>query len=1116
MKPLDLRLLRLVPEVRPALVGLALAAVVHGLAGIGVAICVAALVVTVVQPDRTDQLVGGLTPGTVTGWLVTVFVLRAVASGATEVLAARAGALVSIRVRSAYLRALYATPVKDRSPVDESEVLASSGAGAIEPYVARFLPTFVAAAVVPPAAIVTMLVIDWRAGLVPVLTVPLLPLFAALIGASTAEATQRRWSTLTALSGHFVDVMKGLPTLVTYGRAERQTATIRRVSHDHRRASVETLRLAFLSSAALELLATISVAIVAVLVGIRLANGSMELALALPCILVAPEAYWPIRRVGAEFHAAADGVEALRGMLDVMESPRAHPSRPQACPTSIRARGLQYRYPGGERDVIAGLDLDIGPGLTVVTGASGAGKTTLLELIAGLRAPTRGEISAPATHLVTQRPFLAPRSVRDNLALGADDHDDEAIGVALERLGLSSVVTPETVLGDDGFGLSAGQRARLALARALLSTAPVILLDEPTAHLDADSETLIHTVIGELARTRPVIAVSHRAGLIALADHVVELPALPGPADDGNRNSGPTGRRTAPEEDSTPAPVVAPESVSDSGSTLPPTLRLRPVPGVLGAGLLGGLALTSGVALTATSGWLIVAASHRPQILTLLAAIVAVRAFGIARPCFRYWERIRSHDAALAFLAEQRAATYAALIPLTPARLGRRARGDLLAGVVDDLDDLAYAQVRVVVPAVAVLVAGGAAALLAALVLTPAALVVLALLALVILVGLAQWRVECSVIPGLVRDRAEVAALVSLNCRSMTEIAAVGGIDDALGWLEAAQSRATAQTDRQARGRALGVVLVPLAVVASVIVLAGLLSPWVDAGLPTPLAALVLLVPVALGDVVGTVPDAVGSAARARGAAERLALLLAQRPAVSDNSARASDPAGSVVAPEPGSQHAPELGLKEVTARWADSGPPATGPVTTSIGPGQVVAVVGPNGGGKSTMLAVIARHLDPLSGRYLHDQVDVRTRSVAQTRAPIAVVDDEPHVFASTLRENLRLASPTARDQEIRKALASAGLEEWASGLRDGLDTRLGTGAVGLSGGERTRLAIARALLSARPVLLLDEPVAHLDHPTAVAVMHDVRRAAHGRTLVVVAHRTEGLDDADHVVQVG
>ena len=292
-----------------------------------------------------------------------------------------------------------------------------------------------------------------------------------------------------------------------------------------------TLRLAFLSSAALELLATICVAIVAVTVGLRLSHGGLDLGTALVAILLAPEAYWPVRRVGAEFHSAADGAEALALLTAQLDSPEAPTATGAAEPTLARvvAEGLTYTHPGATHPVIDGLDLTAGVGLTVVTGPSGVGKSTLLELLAGLRAPAHGSVVAPRTHLVTQRPFLTPGSVRANLTLGTDPQTStEALWAALRRVGLDGPVAAlpsglDSTLGDDGRGLSAGQRARLVLARALLGDATVVLLDEPTAHLDPASVATVHEVVTELAERRCVMVVTHRSELVALADQHLHL-----------------------------------------------------------------------------------------------------------------------------------------------------------------------------------------------------------------------------------------------------------------------------------------------------------------------------------------------------------------------------------------------------------------------------------------------------------------------------------------------------------------------------------------------------------------------------------------------------------------
>ena len=516
MRPFDPRLLTTAPAARRPVAVLAVVGILQGVATIGLAASVAALVVAVVEGTslRTPAL-----------WLAGLFAVRAVLAWTSERVAAWVGVEVTVALRGQLVDRWLAAPAERRPAPDRAVTLAAQGAASVEPYAARFLPALVAGAVVPVLAIATLFWVDWLSGLIVLLTLPLLPFFAALIGRTTQAETEKRWSALASLSGHFLDVMRGLPTLVGYGRAERQVEVIGEVSQQHRVATMSTLRLAFMSSAALELLASISVAIVAVAVGLRLTHGSMTLQAGLLAILLAPEAYWPIRRVGAEFHAAADGAEAIDGILAELDAASSR-AAVDGQEVGVTLTDVAYTYPEATSPVLAGVHLDAGPGLTAVTGPSGVGKSTLLELAAGLRTPTAGTVRAGRVHLVTQRPFLPAGTLRDALVLG-NGADDQAVWDALRLVGLEGFVAalPQalaTPLGDDGFGLSAGQRARVALARATLSTAPVLLLDEPTAHLDPGSAALVHELLAGLAERRTVVVVTHRPELVELADqHVV-------------------------------------------------------------------------------------------------------------------------------------------------------------------------------------------------------------------------------------------------------------------------------------------------------------------------------------------------------------------------------------------------------------------------------------------------------------------------------------------------------------------------------------------------------------------------------------------------------------------
>ena len=319
MRPFDPRLLTEVPATRRPVLMLGAIGVLQGLATIGLAFALTSLVVAVVEGQ------GVVTPAV---WLVVLFTLRALLAATSELVGTWAGMRVSTVLRESLIAAWLERDADSRPETGRAQTLAAQGMTSIEPYVARYLPALVSAAFLPFLAIGTLVFVDWPSALIVALTVPLLPVFAALIGHTTQESTQRRWRALSALSGHFLDVMRGLPTLASYGRAEAQVKTIEAVSLRHRLATMRTLRLAFMSSAALELLASLSVALVAVTVGIRLANGSMPLYTGMLAILLAPEAYWPIRRVGAEFHSAADGAEALDDVLADLHPTTPRPNTP--------------------------------------------------------------------------------------------------------------------------------------------------------------------------------------------------------------------------------------------------------------------------------------------------------------------------------------------------------------------------------------------------------------------------------------------------------------------------------------------------------------------------------------------------------------------------------------------------------------------------------------------------------------------------------------------------------------------------------------------------------------------------------------------------------------------
>ena len=678
MRPTDPRLLRRLAPARRPLAGVLAGGVATSLLVIGQAGLVTGLIMAVV-----DQHL-------VAPWalaVVAVFVARGLVGLSTDLFAARAAGVVGTDVRREVLRAVLSSSSADAPHAGETAVLVTRGVTAAEPYLTRYLPALVLASVLPLLTVLVIATQDVMSAVIVLASLPLMPVFGALVGLATRDRAERQWRAMSSLSGYFLDVMRGLPTLVAFRRAEAQTARIREVTERYRRASLETLRIAFASSAVLELVATLSVALVAVTVGVRLDGGHLGLSTALVVLLLAPEAYWPLRRVGAEFHAAAEGVATFERVDTLLSRPAPDDGLSGGGMGDLVVDDVTVTYPGRVVPALDRVSLVVRrTGITAVTGPSGGGKSTLLSVLAGLRMPGHGRVTVggapvggPAWRarvaLLPQRPLFVGGSIADNVRLGSPDADEAAVWGVLRRVALEERVRQlpdglDTPLGEDGATLSAGERARLALARIVLSDRPWVLLDEPTAHLDPLTEHVVADTLVELARDRAVVIVAHRPALVELADEVIRL-------------AGPTVLPHHPEPRPAAASAVAPLT---SAASYPPSRVVLPT-------ILGGLASAAGVALTATSGWLIVQASSQPAVLTLLVAIVAVRTFGLARPLLRYAERLLAHDSALGLLARRRAEVYGALVPLTPGRLGPR-RGDVLASVVDDVDSVLDRELR--------------------------------------------------------------------------------------------------------------------------------------------------------------------------------------------------------------------------------------------------------------------------------------------------------------------------------------------------------------------------------------------------------------------------------------
>ncbi|MEU4162337.1 thiol reductant ABC exporter subunit CydD [Actinoplanes sp. NPDC026670] len=540
MKPLDPRLLGHARATRVYLVATVALGVVHA----GLLVAQATLLADAITAVFLDgAAITAVRAAGIPSVVVLAFVVaaRSAVAWLQEVVSARSAASVKSQLRGRLLAHIAAQGPGGSRAAGEVAALAGDGLDALDAYFARYLPQLVLAVLVPGLLLARLLPADLMATVTIVVTLPLIPVFMALVGMHTEVQNRRQFRLLARLSHHFLDVVAGLPTLKLFGRARAQAGIIRRISDDQRRHTMRTLRTAFLSSLVLELLATLSVALVAVGVGLRLAHGDLGLSTALLVLILAPEAYRPLREVGANYHASAAGLAAAEDVFAILETPL--PAGGTVAPRAgdIVFDQVEVRFPARAGAALR-LDATIRAGEVVAfTGPSGCGKSTALAVLLGFVTPSAGTVSADGVPLkdldlaawrrqiawVPQRPHLFASSVYENIALTGNADGPEVVAAAREA-GADEFVRelPEsyaTVLGDSGAGLSAGQRQRIALARAFLRDAPIVLLDEPTANLDTGTAAGVMDAIRRLARGRTVIIAAHRPELIALADRSIDL-----------------------------------------------------------------------------------------------------------------------------------------------------------------------------------------------------------------------------------------------------------------------------------------------------------------------------------------------------------------------------------------------------------------------------------------------------------------------------------------------------------------------------------------------------------------------------------------------------------------
>ena len=1215
-----------------------------------------------------------ITPG-----LIAVAVIALLVRSGTDYLLAvsaqRAASGAKSQIRSSLLKRVLATGGADTPEgTGATAVLLSRGLNALDDYYTKTLTAFVSTAVVPFILWVVVASLDWMSAMVLACTLPLIPVFMILIGKNTRDETAEAQAELHRLSDHILELVRGLPVIIGLGRERAQTRAMNALGQRYRERTMQTLRSAFMSSLALELITTISVALIAVLIGVRLVNGTLGLDTAILVLLLAPECYQPLRDVGAAYHQSEDGVAALRSAQKIIDAPlpaaaadsAAQDSAAQkAQPSTIAVEDLSVSYPARPA-VLTNLSLNLdrrvatAQGETAqgergavigVMGESGCGKSTLLNVFSGAvregLVPTGSEEPVHLTGSVTglgttlvipQSPVFTAPTVQTEMALyalSATEAERERaaalLGEAMDSKKLSVtdaesalLVGPLAQLGMQKLtalepgALSAGQARRLAVARTLAraeaiyraggeQTVLTVLVDEPTAHLDAYSAYLVTRALHRLAELgATVLIVTHEQELAAGCDTLVRaVQTAQGYTWTAEAN---TARVEVPEQ--APAHLLKDREEYEAESTAPAgtsaateaeeaepaglfaSLRtLKELTGIgvraaTGPVIMAAITSLMAAALTALSGWLIVRAAEGPAMMYLMVAIVGVRFFGLGRACARYAERLMTHSKVLAAANILRLRAWVGAWQ-SVSSVRALLRGDaLLERLVGGIDELRDGVPRVIIPPAAHLLVMTAALITTACILPQALIPVL--LAVLVSTFVAPWIVLRADARAEALARRSTAQMLRLGTGmlSAAEDLRANGVattaEKANGALDA-ENLSALQKGSTAQG--VGRTLVTLSWFGAALASAVIAYPLaVDGTVRAPEAAIVVLLctgmlesslghveavrswpafsrllatiapsvrDVSLEGVVATstLKRSVPTEAevdthvlprrverlRARAEAEMEELLEADRQRA-QRFARPESAAGSKSdtprPPKPGEPTLvscgtpqelgvkvtePALSLQDAAARWPGMDHPVFTDLNMNARAGSWTAVTGPSGSGKSTVLATVLGFLPLESGRVL---ASGEVLEGEQLRGYAAWCPQAAHIFESTLEGNLMLArdrSDRPSEEELIEVLRRVGLGEWFDALPQGLRTPVGAGGSFLSGGQRQRLAVARALLVNSPVLLLDEPTAHLDAESARALMADLDAATRSSSVatVLVSHRPEDIARCDEVVRL-
>ncbi|WP_127167079.1 thiol reductant ABC exporter subunit CydD [Veillonella sp. CHU732] len=1137
-------------------------------------------------------------------------------------------------LRNRVLHHMIAQGIRQSESAGSVTHILTDGLDHVDAYMSQYIPQALYAVLIP--LMISIAIIDsvsWI-GWILLMTYPLIPFFMILIGKQADKLNKQQWERMQFLGGHFLDVLQGLTTLKVFGRAKEQVHVIGRLSGEFRDATLKVLRIAFLSALVLELIGTISTAMIAVYLGVSLVYGEVEFLPAFFILLLAPDFYAPLRQLGAAFHTGLSGKvsliavqEYLTSSTEVVRTGQETLKRPIQ---TLEFRDVAYEY---EEDHV-GLETFTGVlkrGCSyMLVGESGAGKTTISNVLMQLLTPTKGQVTVDGYDLQTldrhwyheqiaylsQTPYIMSGTLRENLQFGLEA-TNELLWKVLHQVQLADFVSAlplglDTVIGEGGYGLSGGQRQRLALGRTLLRPAQILILDEVTAHLDVETENLIMQVLREYGQDKIVLYVGHRvqtmkyvdtlfvmqAGRLVESGSYTDLVAQNGyfaslvntysnpvmrkvmaKSDDSicvdqvletthNTNAESQDRKTqsdlanlyqldvlhVKEDTRINAKTMAQEEIpgiyeTEYDNVTPTRMKASTSKGEMQPSettgcvrqqdirrglvslwnllsqhrvlLVGSVMLAMGtvlmnIGLLTTSTWLITKASEHPILVVLSLAIVGVRFFGIGRAICRYGERYVSHSMAFQGLYELRIAFFKRLEPLVPRLFQSIKMGDLLGRIMADIETLQFFYLRTLVPSLSFI---GVTVLgcLMGYQLHPIVAIVIALYS--IIVGV--------VLPIIITYALRQVPPMRLHTRGRMKeelIESIHGVVDIImshqetRFVESMKASFSAYDGWQSiwnRGvRWNQTILLGLA--QSALLVGVVVGVWViDETAYGPLWVAVIAIGLqAYFEVLQPMTEASLHGYESALAMNRLEGLEGQESQYIQSVDRVSNDSsrglGEYVDNDSSHDVSPMIRIQSLS--FAYDVLPIYDGLDLSIQKGEKVAIVGPSGSGKSTLFALLQGWYT-YSGTISIDGVDAKMLSGEQLQSYMAYATQDIYVFHATIGDNIRLAKPSATDEEIWQALDAVQLADWVRSLPKGLRTMVGQGGMGLSGGQRQRLGMARLYLRDAEILLLDEPLEGLDQVTRHLVQDQLSTLFQGKTVLYITHHIEQLHEMDRIL---